>query len=87
MSGALLSTHWYRVAGLRPRLRPHLRLFRHRYRGERWFVLRDPASGRSHRFTPGARLILNGMDGSFSVAQLWAAAQRQLGERAPTRPS
>jgi len=85
MSGALLSTHWYRVAGLRPRLRPHLRLFRHRYRGERWFVLRDPASGRSHRFTPGARLILNGMDGSFSVAQLWAAAQRQLGERAPTQ--
>ncbi len=85
MSGVLLSTHWYRVAGLRPRLRPHLRLFRHRYRRERWFVLRDPASGRSHRFTPGARLILNGMDGQFSVAELWAAAQRQLGERAPTQ--
>jgi putative peptide zinc metalloprotease protein len=85
MSGVLLSTHWYRVAGLRPRLRPHLRLFRHRYRQERWFVLRDPASGKSHRFTPGARLILNGMDGNFSVAELWAAAQRQLGERAPTQ--
>ena len=81
----LLSAHWYRVAGLRPRLRPHLKLARHRYRGERWFVLRDPASGRSHRFTPGARLILNGMDGSFSVADLWAAAQRQLGEGAPTQ--
>lgn len=85
VSGALLSTHWYRVAGLRPRLRPHLKLARHRYRGERWFVLRDPASGRSHRFTPGARLILNGMDGRLDVAELWAAAQRQLGEGAPTQ--
>jgi putative peptide zinc metalloprotease protein len=85
MTGVLLSSHWYRVASLRPRLRPHLKLARHRYRGERWFVLRDPVSGRSHRFTPGARLILNGMDGSFSVAELWAAAQRQLGESAPTQ--
>ena len=85
MSATLLSSHWYRVAPLRPRLRPHLRLFRHRYRGERWFVLRDPVSGRSHRYTPGARLILCGMDGRFSVDELWAAAQRELGEGAPTQ--
>ncbi len=85
MAGTLLSTHWYRVCALRPRLRQHLKLFRHRYRGERWFVLRDPASGRSHRFTPGARLVLNGMDGQMTVDELWAAAQRQLGDSAPTQ--
>lgn len=85
MTGTLLSVHWYRVAGLKPLLRPHLKLHRHRYRGEPWFVLRDPASGRSHRFTAGARLILNGMDGHTPVAELWAAAQRRLGENAPTQ--
>ncbi len=85
MAGTLLSMHWYRVAGLKPALRSHLKLHRHRYRGERWFVLRDPASGRSHRFTAGARLVLNGMDGQTPVADLWAAAQRRLGESAPTQ--
>lgn len=84
-SGPLLSPAWFRVAALKPRLRPHAELSRHRYRGEVWFVLRDPASGRSHRCTPGARLILQGMDGSRSVAALWALAERQLGERAPTQ--
>jgi len=84
-SGTLLSVHWYRVAGLKPLLRPNLKLHRHRYRGQPWFVLREPASGRSHRFTAGARLILNGMDGQTPVAELWAAAQRQLGEDAPTQ--
>lgn len=85
MSGPLLSPHWYRVASLRPRLRPHLRLYRHHYRGALWFVMHDPGSGRSHRFTPGARFILAGMDGSRDVAALWAAAQRRLGERTPTQ--
>ncbi len=85
MAGTLLSPLWYRVAGLRPRLKPHLRLHRHHYRGQLWFVLHDPGSGRSHRFTPGARLVLNGMDGQHSIAQLWDAAQRRLGEGAPTQ--
>lgn len=85
MSGTLLSPLWYRVATLRPRLKPHLRLHRHHYRGQLWFVLHDPGSGRSHRFTPGARLVLNGMDGAHSIADLWAAAQRRLGEGAPTQ--
>lgn len=85
MSGTLLSPLWYRVAELRPRLKPHLKLHRHHYRGQVWFVLHDPGSGRSHRFTPGARLVLNGMDGQHSIAQLWAAAQRRLGEGAPTQ--
>ena len=85
VSGTLLSPLWYRVSGLRPRLKPHLKLHRHHYRGQVWFVLHDPGSGRSHRFTPGARLVLNGMDGQRSIAQLWGVAQRQLGEGAPTQ--
>ena len=80
MSGPLLSQSWYRVAGLKPRLRSHARLHRHHYRGEVWFVMQDPASGRMHRFTPAARMILNGMDGTRDVGALWEIANRLLGE-------
>ncbi|HVC84588.1 MAG TPA: hypothetical protein VNC12_04985 [Solirubrobacteraceae bacterium] len=85
MAESLLSDSWYRVAGLKPRLRSHARMYRHRYRGELWYLLQDPASGRVHRFTPGARLIIAAMDGRRSVGQLWELANRRLGEAAPTQ--
>src|SRR5262245_6672011 len=85
MAGPLLSASWYRVADLKPRLRTHARMQRHRYRGQVWFVLQDPASGRAHRFTPAARLIINGMDGTRSVGQLWEIANRRLGDASPTQ--
>lgn len=85
MTGPLLSQSWYRVAALKPRLRSHARLYRHHYRGEVWFVMQDPASGRMHRFTPAARLILNGMDGTRPISELWEMSNRRLGEDAPTQ--
>ncbi|MGH8689045.1 MAG: hypothetical protein ACREVQ_15180 [Burkholderiales bacterium] len=85
MSAPLLSNSWYRVAALRPRLRSHARLHRHRYRGQLWYLLQDPASGKVHRFTPAARIIIAAMDGKRSVADLWALAGKRLGERAPTQ--
>ncbi len=85
MSGPLLSASWYRVSELKPRMRTHARMQRHRYRGQVWFVLQDPASGRAHRFTPAARLIMNGMDGERSVGALWEMANRRLGEAAPSQ--
>ncbi len=85
MTAPLLSNSWYRVAALRPRLRSHARLHRHRYRGELWYLLQDPASGRVHRFTPAARLIIAAMNGERSVEDLWAIANKRLGEGAPTQ--
>ena len=88
MSGSeapLQSNLWYRVASLRPRLIARARLHRHRYRGELWYLLQDPASGRVHRFTPAARLVLAAMDGKRTVEDLWRLAQRHLGEDAPTQ--
>jgi putative peptide zinc metalloprotease protein len=81
----LLSSLWYRVADLRPQLVARARLHRHRYRGEVWYLLQDPASGRVHRFTPAARLVLAAMDGRRSVQDLWTLAGRQLGDEAPTQ--
>lgn len=85
MSAPLLSNAWYRVAGLRPRLRSHARLHRHIYRGAVWYLLQDPASGRVHRFTPAARVLIAAMDGQRTVDELWTIANERLGEEAPTQ--
>ena len=81
----LQSSLWYRVAELRPQLVSRARLHRHRYRGELWYLLQDPASGKVHRFTPAARLVLAAMDGKRTVQDLWTLAGRKLGDDAPTQ--
>jgi putative peptide zinc metalloprotease protein len=83
MAESLYSPSWYRVAELRPRLRSHTQIHRHLYRGEVWYVLQDHASGRYHRFTPEANLIIGLMDGQRSVEDIWALALTRLGNDVP----
>ena len=85
MSAPTTSNSWHRVSGLRPQLRNQARLYRHRYRGQVWYLLQDPATGRVHRFTPSARLVIAAMDGKRSVEQLWELANRRLDDDAPTQ--
>jgi putative peptide zinc metalloprotease protein len=80
-----LSSSWYRVSGLRPKLREHVSLSRHRYRGGSWYVLHDHASGRVHRLSTGTYMIVGGMDGTRTVDQLWHDAAARLGEEAPSQ--
>ncbi len=85
MSDPLQSPSWYRVAALRPRLRGHARFHRHRYRGQRWYVLEDRASGRVHRLRPAAWYLIGLMDGRRSTQDLWQAACAELGDDAPSQ--
>ena len=39
MSEVFFSSAWYRVAALRPRLRGHIQVHRHHYRGQLWYIL------------------------------------------------
>ena len=80
---SVFSAHWYRVENLKPRLRAHVRIHRHHYRGERWHVLQDPSTGRTHRFGPHVYFMLALMDGSRSVSEIWNAALSELGDTAP----
>ncbi|MGH8660381.1 MAG: HlyD family efflux transporter periplasmic adaptor subunit [Burkholderiales bacterium] len=82
-AGQLLSPLWYRVAGLQPRLRTHARVRRHEYRGERWYVLEDRISRRTHRINPAACFIVSLMDGRRTLQQIWDAAAGRLGDGAP----
>jgi putative peptide zinc metalloprotease protein len=81
----LFSSSWYRVAGLKPRLRSHARLLRQRYRGETWFVLQDLSTERFHRFTRAAYFVIGLMDGQRTVQAIWEAASAHLGDDGPTQ--
>ncbi len=85
MSGKLFSASWYRVARLRPQLRPHARFHRHLYRGEVWYVLEDRASGRCHRLAPAAYQVVALMDGQRTTQEIWEAAQAVLGDEGPSQ--
>ena len=85
MTSSLYSPSWYRVAGLKPRLRSHAEIHRHHYRGDLWYVLQDHASGRFQRFTPAAYQIIGLMDGKRTVQEIWDTARLRLGDDAPTQ--
>src|SRR5689334_2751264 len=80
-----LSTSWYRVANLRPRLREHAAVHRHRYRGGIWYVLHDHATGRVHRLSPASYLIVGAMDGTRTVDKVWREAGIRLEHEAPSQ--
>ncbi|MBT9384344.1 PqqD family peptide modification chaperone [Pseudooceanicola sp. CBS1P-1] len=85
MAQAFLSQDWYRVAPLKPRLRPHVEIHRQRFRGATWFVVQDSHSGRYHRLSPAANLMLSLMDGRRTVQSLWEAACARFDEDPPTQ--
>lgn len=85
MDTSLHSRSWYRVSDLRVRLRGHVRIQRQHFRGELWYVLQDRASGRFHRFTPAAYLVISMMDGERTVGQVWNMACDILGDDALTQ--
>ncbi|MDP2823970.1 MAG: hypothetical protein Q8O52_15005 [Sulfuritalea sp.] len=82
---SFLSASWYRVAELRPQLRSHAHVQRQRFRGRPWYVLRDSASGKLHRFTPGAYHVLQLMDGRRTIDDIWKDVAAATGVDAPTQ--
>src|SRR5262249_42635792 len=83
MSGSMFSPSWYRVAKLKPRLRSHVEIHRHSYRGEVWFVLEDHATARSHRLHPAAWRFIGLMNGTRTVEEIWELANAASVEEAP----
>ena len=84
-SASLLSPHWYRVAYLKPRLRSGVRVSRQQVRGQIWYVLTDPVSGRHHRFNALAYALIAGCDGQLTIDDIWAQRVDADGDDAPTQ--
>lgn len=74
-SPSLLSPDWHRMADLRPRLKPGLRLTRHWTRGQRWHVLLEESTGRSARLNPSAYALAARLEGVLTLSQLWDALE------------
>jgi len=81
----LLSQFWYRIAPLRPRLRSHLEIHRHHYRGRLWYVLQDHGAGHQHRFSPAAYAFIALIDGRRTVEEIYRALETSQGNQAPTQ--
>jgi putative peptide zinc metalloprotease protein len=80
------SESWYRVAPLRARLRPSAQISRQFYRGDRWYVVRDPAGNQFHRLSDAAYRFIGLLDGSRTIAEAWDICGGQLADDAPTQP-
>ncbi|MDO6563433.1 efflux RND transporter periplasmic adaptor subunit [Amphritea sp. 1_MG-2023] len=84
MSANLFSSDWYQIAELKPRLRHHVTVNAHRYRGKRWYVLEDHVTGQVRRLSPQSYLIVGLMNGERTIDRLWELASQRLGEEMPT---
>jgi len=85
MQGSLFSSSWYRVADLKPRLRPHTAIHRQVFRSRIWYILQDHQTGRFHSLAPMANLMVCLMDGRRTVRDIWEAAGRKAGDEPPTQ--
>lgn len=80
------SESWYRVVGLKPKLRGTAQISRQYYRGERWYVVRDAASNQFHRLSDAAYRFVGLLDGTRTVGDAWDLVGGQLADDAPTQP-
>jgi putative peptide zinc metalloprotease protein len=85
MQDTLMSAYWYRIAGLHPRLRPHVSVRMQTTRGQAWYVLFNQATGRHHRVNAQAYELVGRMDGRHSVEEVWQVLLEQLGDDAPSQ--
>ena len=82
---SLFSPSWYRVAALKPLLRPHFEVHRQTLGNELAFLLQDQSTGKFYRFNANAYDIIGRMDGVRTTHEIWEATVACLGDEAPTQ--
>jgi putative peptide zinc metalloprotease protein len=80
------SESWYRVKNLKAKLRASAQISRQYYRGERWYVVRDPAGNQYHRLSDPAYRFVGLLNGQRTVGEAWDLAGGHLADDAPTQP-
>ncbi len=77
------SESWYRIAGHRVALRPHVVVRRQYFRGERYFVLHDPFSNQFFRVRPSAYEFIARLHIGRTVESVWHECIETSPEEAP----
>lgn len=85
MTRTLLSPSWYRVAETKPRLRRHAQIHRQRFRGQLWHIVQDHQTGRFHRVSPAAYLLICLMSGQRTMQDIWETVGNRMGDDPPTQ--
>ncbi|MFP4354237.1 MAG: hypothetical protein ACLFUJ_03860 [Phycisphaerae bacterium] len=80
------SESWFRVAELRPVLRPQVQVFRQHFRGQMWYVLQDRSSNQFSRLSRSAYHFVALLNGRRTVSEAWRLSNEHLGDDAPTQP-
>ncbi len=73
MSDGFVSTEeiWSRLSELSPKLRKHIRVHVHVYRGERWFLLQDELSSEQMRLNTRAYGLVGRLDGKCTLDTIY----------------
>lgn len=74
------------MANIKVKLRAGAQISRQYYRGDRWYVVRDPAGNQFHRLSDPAYRFVGLLDGTRTVSEAWDLAGGQLADDAPTQP-
>ncbi len=82
-SQGTFSESWYRIAGHRVALRPHVIVRRQYFRGERYYVLHDPFSNQFFRIRPAAYEFIARLDIGRTVENVWHECIETNPEDAP----
>jgi putative peptide zinc metalloprotease protein len=82
---SLFSQDWYRLSGLKPSLRPGVRISRQTHRGEVWYVLLDPVNGVHQRVNRSGYELVGRLDGRHSCEDIWQTLLQRLGQNAPSQ--
>ena len=85
MATSFESQNWYRAAHLRPALARRIEISRQTFRGQVWYVIRNPMTGKFARITESAHWLVAQMDGTRKLGEIWDAACAELGDMAPAQ--
>jgi len=82
-AGKTFSESWYRVAGLKVSLHHTVRMHKQRFRGETWYVLRDPFNNQYFRLRPEAHDFVVRLRPDRTVEQVWEECLDRNPDNAP----
>jgi len=77
------SESWYRVAGLKLSLHPTVKVRKQMFRGETWYVLRDPFNNQFFRLRPGAHDFVIRLRPDRTVEAVWEECLERYPDTAP----
>jgi putative peptide zinc metalloprotease protein len=70
-AGKTFSESWYRVADLKVSLHPSVTVSKRRFRGELWYIFRDPFNNQYFRVRPEAHDFVVRLRPDRTVAEVW----------------